>query len=386
MADLLKYVQGRPLDEVAAALKLESVMVKCEGTLVKFCYQHRGRSIAWEKPHIQDCRGTILRLENGTEWSIVAHCFKKFHSYRSSFVNLDFTPEQKLELREKVDGTLLQVWFDHHANRWRVSTLRAITTGQARGLLGSYPDAPTFDELFWRLINQEKFIPNANRKTTFLFELCTKFNPVITHYDDSRLAWLASLGETSSPPPGIELAARPSRIPVASMEEALTHVNQCLWGRNQPEGFVLWVDGVPRAKLKHQRYEQYAARLTTVAMKHSAPRAYWASVLGTVIFKHDRLSCVPSSHYERCSNLIDEIERDVRATLEEARASSNPRRVIATTTRRAVGQITFQGYVSFIESKLTKDTITRDDIIGYLVNREEHWFTRVSRDRLKTWF
>jgi hypothetical protein len=110
----------------------------------------------------------------------MAQPFNKFFNQHEGHCRI-FRPEDfaadhlNLSFAEKADGTCIQVWWDNYKNEWRVSTLGSITT------VGLHDTGTTFDTLFRRVVG-EGFFDKLVKYRTYILELCTKLNRVVTRY------------------------------------------------------------------------------------------------------------------------------------------------------------------------------------------------------------
>jgi hypothetical protein len=141
----------------------------------------------WKNPLTHYCRGTII------SWTETAGChyinnvavgFQKFFNrteaysvYKSDESFAKFKAHGKLT--QKADGTCILLYY---LNGWKCSTLGSIPTGPTGD------DDRTFGSLFWELFD----IPLAslNIGYTYIFELCTEHNQIVTKYDSNRLYYL----------------------------------------------------------------------------------------------------------------------------------------------------------------------------------------------------
>lgn len=144
-----------------------------------FGFKYSMLGAKWMFPITHECRGIILRNSNDG-WEIMSHPFNKFFNQHEGhcpiFKEEDFNKRTyELYFAEKCDGTAIQLWNDPYLNKWRVSTLGTITT------MVIHDSGTTFDDLFWRIAppSLKDFLAPGN---TYLFELCSKLNRVVTRY------------------------------------------------------------------------------------------------------------------------------------------------------------------------------------------------------------
>lgn len=230
------------------------VNVKREGDLFLFKYDQL--LVDWNAEIPLFCRGTICR-QNKNGWEVVSQPYRKFFNLqepRCNFSNLN----EDSSLVEKVDGTCIQVWYDETRNDWRASTLGTITTTSVNN------SGVTFDQLFWSIFgDQKKKLDSSN---TYIFELCTDLNQIVTRYDSDRVYLLGVFSKKEK----LFLSSENFRnldcffpfsykaLDICSSREDLIDwveraSSDIIYGKN-PEGFVLYESNHPTAKLKNARY------------------------------------------------------------------------------------------------------------------------------------
>lgn len=130
-----------------------------------------------------DCRGLVL--EKGT-WKIMSMSFRKFF-------NLGETKAAPINLAEasifdKLDGSMIHVYWDWVIEKWCIGTTG---TAEAEGPINTLPDK-TFRDLFLMSIpNQNQFYGSLEKGNTYVFELCTPYNIVVTPWTKNNITLLA---------------------------------------------------------------------------------------------------------------------------------------------------------------------------------------------------
>ena len=136
-----------------------------------------------DHPLIVRCRGLVVS-EGG---EILNYPFDRFFN--------DFEPEGKstplnwstAEIQEKLDGSLICVWYDPAHSKWEITTRGSFYPQQ-------YGDKEwlRFDQIFLEVLGIEKIgtwleavIPNAY-EFCYMFELVTELNRNITWYDENK--------------------------------------------------------------------------------------------------------------------------------------------------------------------------------------------------------
>lgn len=261
-------------------MEVFGVTVKNENDLYLFKYDMIAAN--WQNDLTRECRGVILR--NGAEgWVVVSRPFCKFFNQHEGhsgiYTDTDFNSRcENFEFHEKGDGTCIQMWFDEIKNIWRVSTLGTITTSQ----VGDIPNL-TFSGLFWKVLfnsqnggDMDKFLDyfstDEAKNHTFIFELCAAENRILTKYEKNTIFILAARNKidgiymsNSELEELIEVGGfkMPSKktfkeLGINNLEDARNFVESEskkieIYGE-YPEGFVIYENGIPVAKMKNRDY------------------------------------------------------------------------------------------------------------------------------------
>lgn len=161
---------------------------------------------------------------------------------------------------EKVDGSLIKIY--NHKGHWYVST---------KGTAYADSDCMGYGITFFELVlvalgckNDSEFqkkceYANLYKGFTYIFELTSVENRVVKRYDGYKLHYLAardnSDGEyvtTIGDGPAMELGAHKIKeYRFSSTEECMMAARNL---KNLDEGFVIFQDGVPIAKIKSPAY------------------------------------------------------------------------------------------------------------------------------------
>jgi T4 RnlA family RNA ligase len=228
----------------------------------------------WLEPLVRDCRGTILR--KGESWEICSRPFEKFfnQSEGHSGIHSDdlfrkWIAEKSPYLMQKADGTAIQVWYDKGYKRWVSSTLGTITPFK----VGDY--AFTFADLFWKVMGEGAQVFGTDEKYkdfTFIFELCTVYNRILTKYPTDRIYLLAVRNnqtgeymdtfmlEVFGKAFGVFVPAYYSftELGLVDLESTYKFIEEAAKDNTKygeySEGFVAYVNGVPIAKFKNNTY------------------------------------------------------------------------------------------------------------------------------------
>lgn len=133
---------------------------------------------------VQDCRGIIL--EKGS-WKVMSLAFQKFfNSDESNAHKIDWSTARVLE---KLDGTLIQVYYDWNDKVWYAATTgTAEGEGEVNNKMGT-----TFNELFWKTVSEKYGLTEDKliHGLTYVFELTTPYNIVVKPHGESSATLLS---------------------------------------------------------------------------------------------------------------------------------------------------------------------------------------------------
>lgn len=210
-----------------------------------------------DDPIACQCRGLVLR--EGT-WEILAHPFHRFFNYgQPTAATIDWGTAR---FEEKLDGTLLIVYWDEAANRWHCAT-RSMCEAH-----GDINGVGTFSELADRAaralgVGAESLSAlmegvGADRLVTHLFELTGPYNTIVCQYADLKLTLLGARSletglEIDPVAIGEQLGFATARTwRFANIEELLEVVRE--WDPREFEGVVVKDSAFNRIKVKSPKY------------------------------------------------------------------------------------------------------------------------------------
>jgi hypothetical protein len=206
-------------------------------------------------PEVQECRGLIL--ENGT-WNVLSMAFEKFfNSEESNAAKIDWNTAHVLE---KLDGTMIQVYWDWYEEKWF-----AATTGTAEGEGEvNNKNGTTFNDLFWDTLNNKYTFNECllNKDYIYVFELTTPYNIVVKPHGESSATLLTvrnreTLVELSGK--DLEMVAISIGVPVVKAYDLnasnIGHLLKTFEGMPwSEEGYVVRDGNDNRVKVKNPAY------------------------------------------------------------------------------------------------------------------------------------
>lgn len=245
---LCKFLSEHPTDWEEILTKEYDLRIRREGDFAIFNYAITGN---FSNPIVQEARGIILdtvRLE------VVCWPFRKFGNHTESYADkIDWSSAR---VQEKIDGSIVKLWYDASSSRWRFSTNKTVFAENAP-VEGS--PGLSYGTLIRRAENF-KDIPfdRLEKDFTYIFELVSPETRVVIAYERSYLYHLGTrnnlTGEELETEIGIE---KPKQYPLHSLEECIAAakaLNGNGDGEISDEGFVV-VDGRwNRVKVKSLEY------------------------------------------------------------------------------------------------------------------------------------
>lgn len=204
---------------------------------------------------VQQCRGMVVDVQNR---KVLAWPYDKFWNHGEGLADsIDWSTANVLE---KLDGSLMILFFDDHLGEWSVASSGHPTAG---GSFGSDSER-TFRDAFWQVFQSLGMsLPDTAEwgGHCFMLELCAAENRVVVQHARPRLvvhgARHSGTGVELDLPTLEALATRLSwepvrRFPISSIEECLAAAAEI--DGLQMEGFVVVDARQRRVKIKSPRY------------------------------------------------------------------------------------------------------------------------------------
>ena len=229
----------------------EDIVIIEEGNFAIFNY--RGLSNFCD-PIVKEARGIIIDTFN---CEVVCFPFTKFGKYDDYYA--DTIDWSTAKVQEKIDGSIIKMWFNKYTGDWQFSTNSVIDAKNAPTASGiSYYDVITSTEEY-KIIN--KNIKAFNKDTTYIFELVSEYNRVVIKYNKNKLYLIGIRNNISGEEyePNMLSLPKPLTYPLSSLDECLNYVNNIMNNVNgnlicDNEGFVVVDDNWNRIKIKSPIY------------------------------------------------------------------------------------------------------------------------------------
>lgn len=154
-------------------------------TMIKY----KKEQMDFSNPIVREARGCIIYY-NGVQWIYACRSFDKFCNYGEEYSAVNNIDWDYVSVREKVDGSLIKIWFSPHRNLWQVSTNGAINADKV--YVGD--TNITYYEYFINALggreNFQKLLDQLEVGFTYMFELVGPENRIVVEYDEPAVYFL----------------------------------------------------------------------------------------------------------------------------------------------------------------------------------------------------
>lgn len=229
------------------------ITVKEEYPFAIFNY---GIDCDFSNPIVQESRGIILDLDN---LEVVCWPFRKFGNYNESYADkIDWNTAR---VQDKIDGSIIKLWWNRMTGKWQFSTNGTINAGTA---LANQMTQDTFLNVIRKADNYCEIIlrlPIFNKDYTFIFELVSPETQVVVKYPKPHLYHIGTRsnisGQEMDSDIGIE---KPKEYQLKSLDDCVNaagELNKSDDGQVRgvkKEGFVVVDGNWSRIKVKSPDY------------------------------------------------------------------------------------------------------------------------------------
>lgn len=213
-------------------------------------------------PEVQEARGIIFRE---SDWECVCHPFNKFGNYGESYCpEIDWSTAS---VQEKVDGSLMKVWFDE---TWHISTNGTIDAFKAP-LECADKEITSYGDLFLYCLKNlpvpftfKNFTRMLDSDYIYMFEMVSPYNRVVIEYTKPDLYYLGCRDMETQEEHSFEedyynpyvnglgsLINIPDTYPLHTLDEVKAAANALPWNE---EGYVVCDANFNRVKIKSPEY------------------------------------------------------------------------------------------------------------------------------------
>lgn len=229
------------------------ITVKEEYPFAIFNY---GIDCDFSNPIVQEARGIIIDLDN---LEVACWPFRKFGNYNESYADkIDWNTAR---VQDKIDGSIIKLWWNRMTGKWQFSTNGTINAGTA---LANQMTQETFLDVIRKADNYNEIIlrlPIFNKDYTFIFELVSPETQVVVKYPKQHLYHIGTRcnisGQEMDSDIGIE---KPKEYKLKSLDDCVTAASELNKSDDgqvhgvKKEGFVVVDGNWSRIKVKSPDY------------------------------------------------------------------------------------------------------------------------------------
>ena len=218
-------------------------------------------------PIVQECRGIIVDY---VKKEVVCWPFRKFGNYNEYYC--DEIDWESARVLEKVDGSIIKLWFDSQKNDWQFSTNGTIRAENAN--VNEHVLELTFGEV---ILNADNYsdIPfdTLDKTNTYIFELVSPETKLVVSYPFTRLYHLGTRNNITGKEMELDIGiVKPKSYPITTLADCL-RAAKALNADNEScvenEGFVVVDKNYHRVKIKTPDYLMVSkiSQIKTLAKK-----------------------------------------------------------------------------------------------------------------------
>ena len=242
---LCRFLAAHP-EDWEERLSAMGIRMKREGALCIFNYEI---TADFTLPQVQEARGIILNTEKR---EVVTWPFRKFGNHNESYADeIDWSTAR---VQEKVDGSIVKLWYDEANEKWQFSTNGCIRAERAsvNGRLDL-----TYGELIEKAENYGQIpFDRLDREETYIFELVSPEAPVVIRYPQTSLIHIGTRNRQTGKERVCDIGIRrPKEYPLGSLDDCLTAAASLNETEDVTgEGFVVVDAEFRRVKVKSPDY------------------------------------------------------------------------------------------------------------------------------------
>ncbi len=245
------FIRGHP-DNWRELQAEKTITVKEDEYLAIFNY---GLGADFTDDVVREARGIIIRMDT---IEVVCWPFTKFMNAQEpeAYLDLDNFDWDHCECQEKIDGSIVKLFFNPFKNGWQWATNSCISAADANlsdGTKGNYLEIITQTDNYKEIKTED-----LDKNVTYIFELVSPQTQVVINYPYPHLYQIGQRNNITGleETPNIEID-KPKLYPLNSLDDCIAAANM-LNDSNEhsvtKEGFVLVDRSWHRIKVKSPKY------------------------------------------------------------------------------------------------------------------------------------
>ncbi|MBR2025353.1 MAG: hypothetical protein IKA02_06060 [Clostridia bacterium] len=247
---ICRYINEHPEDWFETLHKDYGIRIKKEDNLAIFSYNIE---CDFSNPIVQEARGIIIDYE---KMEVVCWPFRKFGNYTESYADpIDWNNAVVLE---KVDGSIIKLWFNENTQKWQFSTNGMINADNATA--DAFSNI-TYGSIIRQAVNYNDIpFSNLDKTNTYIFELVSPQTRVVVKYDEIALYHLGTRNNLTGVECNVDIGIKkPKSYKINSLQDCINAAIELNKGCEsddeiENEGFVVVDKNWNRVKVKSPDY------------------------------------------------------------------------------------------------------------------------------------
>lgn len=258
MRNLLAFLENDGEWETKLKAAPYNLLIKREGSFIIFSYNQLESD--FHNPLVRECRGCIVEelrgdLEHNADRIARAYfpvCvpFYKFANYGESYADkIDWASAR---VQEKVDGSLIKLWYSHSLSKWQIST-NGCVNADTTDLMLKTDRFKYFGDLVRYCFEKQGFtFDHLDKLNTYMLELTTVQNRVVVPYTEDKIWHIGTRSNITFQELEVDIGLpKPKTYPLTSLDECVEVAKNMPFSQ---EGFVVVDKDYHRIKIKSPAY------------------------------------------------------------------------------------------------------------------------------------
>ena len=245
---LLEFIKSNKDWEEILSEKPYGLKIKRDSGFIMFSYSQIESDFNLEL--VREARGIIF---NESTWECVCYPFSKFGNYGESYVpEIDW---ESARIFEKLDGSLIKLWFYKQANTWVVSTNGTISADKAELMedVARPKHINNYGELFLDGAERSGLKWNIlNKDYCYMFEVVSPWNRIVVPYDKTQVFHIGTRNMITLEEVYEDIGVlKPLEYQFGSLDECILNSEHLPFSQ---EGYVVQDKNFNRVKVKSVQY------------------------------------------------------------------------------------------------------------------------------------
>lgn len=205
--------------------------------------------VDFHNPIVQEARGIIIDFAT---LEVVCWPFRKFGNWQESYA--DEIDWESAKVQEKMDGSIIKLWYDRKKESWRFSTNGMITPTEE------------FSSLLQKLVPDISFFQSVcDKEITYIFELISPKNQIVVRYPKTEFYHIGSRNNITGQEYCLDIGIKkPKEYSLHSLKECIHFAEGINKNSDtvEHEGFVVVDKNFHRIKIKSPEYLYWHHKLS----------------------------------------------------------------------------------------------------------------------------